>query len=180
MSQEIFDRMRGAKAVQARASRIDVGRHVLILKSYGLRKTSERGTILAADFVVEESVSHKPGEIVGQAWFVNDASWKGEKELGRAQAFAQALLGLSTSEEGARAAQALAGDDQPGTGIRVVCYGVKGKRDFVEAQWEHFAQSPEMIKAARSKFAAEAPAAAPAAVTPPPAVTGGLGALLGK
>jgi len=181
----IFDKLKTAKPMATFGERIAEGRHVFILKEYGTRETTERGDIIAADFVVEESSTHKPGALVGAAWFISDRGWQGDREYSRASQFVRALIGTEDPAAAAESGSKLISKAQPGRGIRIVCTGVKRKTGYIEPVWEHLPnQTGAMIAAARTKLdAVTDPVAAPVAAPAPapvsaPQTTGSLLGLL--
>lgn len=164
---------------------IGVGRSLLALKGYGERDTAEDGKIVAADFVVLESESHRAGEIVGIAWFVNKGSWKGEKELARALKFVRELCGADdsvTSDVIQSTARDLASKEQPGTGMQIESFGSKRTskttaKEFVEVSFRHVAQDAGTIAATRAKLSGAAPVAVPTPAPAPAAKPSLLGSL---
>lgn len=151
---DIFNGLANAKPLASYGERIGLGRHVLILKEYTVRETSERGDIIAADFVVESSTGdHRPGTLLGCAWFISDKGWQGDREKSRAAEFVKALVGTDDPATAAKQANRLRSKDQPGMGIKIVCTGVRKKGEYIEPKFEHVpGQSGETIKAARAKL----------------------------
>lgn len=168
---EIMAQLGAAKPLANYGERIGIGTHLLALKEYGSRTTTERGEILAADFVVLESTTHKPGTLIGCAWFIQDRGWQGEREISRAAVFLKELLGIEDAATMAREAIKLRDKSQPGTGIVIKCMGVKRKGDFVDPKWEHVpgqdGASVGKVRALMNSVNPAAPAAPPPVYTAP-------------
>lgn len=176
--EDIFAKFATAKPLTTFGDRIAEGRHVLVLKEYDVRDTTARGKVVAADFVVLESDTHKPGTLVGCAWFISDLGWQGERELSRATEFVKALVGVETAGDASKAANTLRDKKQPGRGVKIIANGIKKTtkktgNTFVDVAWQHIpGQSGADIKASRAQVestesAAPAPTPAPAPTAPP-------------
>lgn len=88
----LFATIAGAGDLTDYAPRIEDGEHVLALNNYEIRQTRDYGTMVSVDYVVIESTSHKPGTVVGDAWFVGKAGTDGEYARKRALAFGKAAV----------------------------------------------------------------------------------------
>lgn len=160
--------------------RIAEGEHTLALGIFEEKSTAENGIIYASDLVVIDSTGqHKPGEIVGLAFFVSaPESWKREKEWAKLNAFIRELTGQADKNERAKQADALLHPTMPGRGILIKVIGKtkpahtikKGPRTgqmsepFVDLTFAHVpGQQAEQIARVRAYVDSKMPAPVAAA-----------------
>lgn len=181
------------------APKLDLGKHRVLLKSYGAKNSKKPGmedqTIVEAEFVVMTSPVHKEGETRGWAWFIDEPGWSGAYNQDYCKKFlkiAGQCIGdhRDTEEIGAD----LAGPGQKGRGLMleaVVSHQVDRKTGkvktgpkgdpYMEINWIAVPQSLEDVAKARAVLdemdgvKEEAPPPPP---PPPAATTSGLGGLL--
>lgn len=91
-NENLFNDIANAGSLTDYAPRLKVGDHVLALNLYDTQQTREKGVMVFAELVVVESTSHRPGEVVGDAWFVGQNGLPGEYARKRALAFGQAVV----------------------------------------------------------------------------------------
>lgn len=164
-----------AKPAFTRVPNLGAGRHEVILTKYSIRESQQNmGTIMSAEFFV-------PGiGPRGWAWFPNSQGWAGTFSQSDAKAFLEAIqVSLGTDQSLDDIADSLLGDDQPGTGVRLVAEvwqvmnkdgspRLNQKREPIfNAKWFPIEQSLEDVAATAEKLpelmaSVIAPTAAPA------------------
>lgn len=91
-NENLFNDIANAGSLTDYAPRLKVGDHALALNLYDTQNTREKGVMVFAELVVIESTAHRPGEVVGDAWFVGQNGLPGEYARKRALAFGQAIV----------------------------------------------------------------------------------------
>lgn len=158
--ENLFNDIANAGSLTEYAPRLNIGDHVLALNLYDTMPTRQKGTLVFAEFVVVESTSHRPGEVVGDAWFVGLSGDPGLYARKRALKFGETVVECLNGDPGntplvqQTLAQISDKVRQPGRGLLVRCTTRKEKRTNKAGQTGEFVnnsyskidgQTPETI-----------------------------------
>lgn len=189
----IEDLRRASEHVSTRADRIADGQHVLALATFEEKATPNSGMIYAADLVViESSGGHRPGDVVGLAFFTSEpVLWKREKEWAKFNVFVREFTGHQDMEERIKQVKSMLSPHMPGRGVLIKAVGRAGKPraikegpdagkmgpGYVEITFAHYpGQTPESIAKVRAYVDERMPvpvAAAPVQYGHPPGLPQG-------